>query len=244
MHLLCLHTVYDLPGGLGGPETIVQVSIDVTDVEHAIAVGEMAMRAGADWLEYGTPLVVFEGLRAMRGFAAAFPDVPIFCDAKIVDGARKYVVEAADQGARFVSVCGIATDATLRAAVAGASDTGTTVAVDLYAAHDPVSRAREVEAFGAGLVYLHYGGDQRADDAAGDVTLELIPRVRRAVSVPVGAVTFDADGAAAAVRQGADIVVIGHPFLTGPDAERMLTDYVMRVRAASRDQHATVPASD
>ncbi len=30
---------------------------------------------------------------------------------------------------------------------------------------------------------------------------------------------------------GADIVLIGHPYLLGPEAEAMLTDYVRRVKA-------------
>jgi hypothetical protein len=51
------------------------------------------------------------------------------------------------------------------------------------------------------------------------------------VEVPVGVVTFDPAGGEAAVAAGADIVLIGHPYLLGPDAESMLTEYVQRVKA-------------
>jgi hypothetical protein len=43
-------------------------------------------------------------------------------------------------------------------------------------------------------------------------------------------VTFDAEGAIASITAGADIVLIGHPYLNGSDSEKMLTDFVGRVR--------------
>jgi hypothetical protein len=85
---------------------------------------------------------------------------------------------------------------------------------------------------GARVVLVHYGGDARAEDEDGDDTLAVLPLVKAEVDVPVGVVTFDPAGGAAAVRAGADIVLIGHPYLLGPDAEPMLTDYVQQVKAA------------
>lgn len=211
---------------------IVQVSIDVPTVEEAIAIGHMALRAGVDILEAGTPLILAQGLNALDPFCRAFPDAPIFVDIKIVDGARKYVVAAAEKGGHFVSICGVASDASIRQAVAGGLASGGLVVVDLYAAPDPVKRARQVVAMGAPIVYVHYGGDSRAEAPEADDTLAMLRGVKEVVDVPVGVVTFDAPGGAAAVRAGADIVLIGHPFLTGPNAERMLTDYVAQVKAA------------
>ncbi len=65
----------------------------------------------------------------------------MLADVKIVDGARKYVVSAARMGADFVTICGVAHDASIRQALEGQAETGITVVVDLYAAPDPV-RAR------------------------------------------------------------------------------------------------------
>ena len=56
------------------PPPIVQVSIDVPTVEQAIEVGHMALRAGVDLLEFGTPLVLNQGLSVLGRFKAAFPD--------------------------------------------------------------------------------------------------------------------------------------------------------------------------
>jgi 3-hexulose-6-phosphate synthase len=211
---------------------IVQVSVDVPTTTEAIAIASMAIRAGVDWLEVGTPLILFSGLQATAAMAAAFPGRPIFSDIKIVDGARKYVIAAAELGAHYVSVCGVASDASIRQAILGGKETGIKVVVDLYASPDPVTRAKQVVDWGADLVYVHYGGDSHEEDPSRDDTLEVIPRVKAAVPVPVGVVSFDAATGVAAVKAGADLVLIGHPYLRGPQAEAMLTDYVRQVKAA------------
>lgn len=211
---------------------IIQVSVDIPTTEEAIEVARMALRAGVDWLEVGTPLILFGGLTTIASFAREFSDRSIFADIKIVDGARKYVLFAAEHGAHYVSVCGTASDATIRAAVAGGHDTGIKVVVDLYAAHDPVVRARQVVAMGADLVYVHFGGDSYAEDPSRDDTAKVVPLVKAAVDVPVGVISFDTETAVTYVRAGADIVLIGHPFLRGAHAEAMLTDYVRQVKAA------------
>jgi 3-keto-L-gulonate-6-phosphate decarboxylase len=213
---------------------VVQFALDVRSPEEALALAEMGVRAGVDWLEVGTPLILFSGIPVIGKVAAALPGRTVFADIKIVDGARKYVIAAAGHGAHIVTICGVASDASIREAVAGAREAGVQVAVDLYASRDPAARAREVVAMGADLVYLHYGGDPWAADPAGDGTLALVPVLRQAVDVPIGFATASADSAVAAVEAGADIVAIGYPFLTGPDAEAMLTDLVRRVRSAVR----------
>src|SRR5262249_5484963 len=59
------------PEGISmGP--IVQVSLDLMTIEDAMPVAETAARAGVDWLEAGTPLILGEGLRAVRALRSAF----------------------------------------------------------------------------------------------------------------------------------------------------------------------------
>ena len=47
-------------------DPIVQVSIDLMTLEDALPVAEIAVEAGVDWLEVGTPLILGEGLPAAR----------------------------------------------------------------------------------------------------------------------------------------------------------------------------------
>jgi 3-keto-L-gulonate-6-phosphate decarboxylase len=213
---------------------IVQVCIDVFTLEEAVTVGHRAQRAKVDWLEVGTPLILFGGIGVVGQFAGHFPGATIFADIKIVDGAKKYVLAAAKGGADLVTVCGVATDATIQQAIEGGRECGARVVVDLYAAPDPLRRARECAEMGADLIYLHYGGDEQNANPHRNLTLEMLPLVKRLVSVPVGIVTFDAEMGVAAAQAGADVVLIGpRKYLDGPDAEELLTDYVKRVKAAS-----------
>jgi hypothetical protein len=46
----------------------------------------MARRAGVDWLEAGTPLIIAEGMNGVRALRKEFPDVPIVADLKTMDG--------------------------------------------------------------------------------------------------------------------------------------------------------------
>ncbi len=212
---------------------IVQACLDVQSVAEALDVAHMAIRAGVDWLEVGTPLILFAGIPSIRCIAAAFPDRKIMADMKLVDGARKYVVAAAEGGASMISVCGLASDASIRAAVSGARATGTRLVVDLYACPDPVRRAQEIAALGADIVYLHYGGDQHTENPDADDTLTKLEQLRSiSFELPIGVVAFNSEGGCLASTKGADIVLVGHPFLSGPDSEAKLKDFVRRVKQA------------
>ena len=52
--------------------TIVQISLDLTSIPEALETAAMALRAGVDWLEAGTPLIIAEGMHGVRALRAAF----------------------------------------------------------------------------------------------------------------------------------------------------------------------------
>ena len=56
--------------------TIVQISLDVIDIQEAISTGETALRAGVDWLEAGTPLILAEECMAYGPYVSSFPKHP------------------------------------------------------------------------------------------------------------------------------------------------------------------------
>ena len=65
---------------------IVQISLDLTNLTEACETAMMARRAGVDWLEAGTPLLLAEGLHGVRALREQFPGVPIVADLKTMDG--------------------------------------------------------------------------------------------------------------------------------------------------------------
>lgn len=214
---------------------VIQLSIDVIELPAAIDVAHMGLRAGVDWLEFGTPLISWVGINSFGDFLAGFPDHVTFLDAKIMDGAQPYVHFAGELGIDMVSVCGAASDAALRAAVTMAEGNGVKVVADLCGVRDPIARARELFDFGVGGIYLHYGWDEFAASPDGDPTLAQLAELRPLTDLPIGIVTSDTEMAVEATKAGADILLVGHPYLLGDEAEAKLTDYVQRVRAAAAE---------
>lgn len=212
---------------------IVQVAIDVLTVEDALRIAEAAVEAGVDWLEAGTPLITFAGVRAIGELARAFPGVPVLADYKMMDGVRKYVVETANQGGRVATICGVASDASIREAVRAGRDAGVVVITDLYAAPDVARRAEEVAALGVDSVYVHWGADQRAERPERDPLADLAGVVER-VRLPVGVGTFSVEDGVRAFRSGASIGVIGVPLIQAADVEGALREYVEQAKGAYR----------
>jgi 3-keto-L-gulonate-6-phosphate decarboxylase len=111
------------------------------------------------------------------------------------------------------------------------------VVVDTIGVRDQVGRAREVERLGSHSVYLHYGADQRRADGTRDST-QWVESVGAAVRVPLGAGTFGVEDGVRAARLGADVIVIGHPLISGPDPLSALREYCEKVRQAYRPRPA------
>ena len=91
----------------------VQISLDVLSIDEALATAEMAIRAGVDWLEAGTPLIIAEGMHGVRALRAAFPDVPIVADLKTMDGGYLEAEMMAKAGATHVVVMARAHEETI-----------------------------------------------------------------------------------------------------------------------------------
>ena len=53
---------------------IVQISLDLTNIDEALETAAMALRAGVDWLEAGTPLILAEGLHGVKKLRKSFQD--------------------------------------------------------------------------------------------------------------------------------------------------------------------------
>jgi len=210
---------------------VVQVAIDVLNIDDALRVAEAAVKAGVDWLEAGTPLVTFAGTDCIGALARAFPGVPVLADYKCMDGARKYALETKAQGGRLCTVCAQAADATIRTMIAAGKEAGIAIVCDLINSPDVAARAAEVEALGVDSVYVHWGSDQKSENPDRDPQLDLRAVVER-VNIPVGIATFNADDGARAIRQGAQIVVIGFPLIGQPDVESEMRRYVEAVKAA------------
>src|ERR671921_625990 len=103
---------------------IVQISLDLITIAEAVSTAEMALRAGVDWLEAGTPLIIAEGMNGVRALRERFPQTPIVADLKTMDGGYLEAEVMAKAGATHVVVMGVAHPATIRATIRAGRDYG------------------------------------------------------------------------------------------------------------------------
>src|SRR5215467_13133126 len=171
---------------------IVQISLDLTAIPEALETAKMAMRAGVDWLEAGTPLIIAEGMNGVRELRAAFPNTPIVADLKTMDGGWLEAELMAKAGATHVVVMDRAHPETIRMVVKAGKDFGIQIMGDNLAAPDKIAAARRLQEAGCDFVIHHIGYDERRGLAArGDPApspLDQLREVVAAVRVPVQAV--------------------------------------------------------
>lgn len=204
---------------------IVQISLDLTNIDEALETAELAMRAGVDWLEAGTPLILAEGLHGVRELRAAFPEIPIVADLKTMDGGYLEAEMMANAGATHVVVMARAHEETIRCVVKAGADFGCEVMGDNMVSEDMVAGAKRLEDLGCGFVIHHIGYDERRGIAArGDrmpSPLDQLREVVQAVEVPVQAVGGLSIGQAIECpKYGAPLVVLGAPLTIDAEAFR------------------------
>jgi len=195
---------------------IVQISLDLTNNKEAIETAELALRAGVDWLEAGTPLILAEGLNCVQALRERFPEVPIVADLKTMDGGYLEAEMMAKAGATHVVVMARAHEETIRLVCKAGKDFGVGVMGDNLADEDMVGAAKRLEDLGCDYIVHHVGYDERGGIARRGERppnpLDQLREVVAAVSVPVQAVGgLSIDQAVQTPEYGAPLVVIGAP---------------------------------
>lgn len=202
---------------------IVQISLDLTDIDEALKTARTALRAGVDWLEAGTPLIIAEGMHGVRALRREFPDTPIVADLKTMDGGWLEAELMAKAGATHVVVMERAHEETIKIVVKAGRDFGVKVMGDNLGAPDMVAAAKHLEDLGCDYVIHHIGFDERRGIAARGERmpspLDQLREVVAAVSVPVQAVGgLSIEQAIRTPEYGAPLVVLGAPLAIDADS--------------------------
>ena len=195
---------------------IIQISLDLTGIPEAVETAALAIEAGVDWLEAGTPLIIAEGMNGVRALRESFPKTPIVADLKTMDGGWLDAELMAKAGASHVVVMGQAHRETVELVVKAGRDFGLGIMGDNMAMPDPVEGARILEELGCHFIIHHIGYDfrnlLRQRGLTPPTPLDRLRDVVRAVRVPVQAVGgLTLDQAIETPAYGAPLVVIGAP---------------------------------
>jgi len=204
-------------------DPIVQISLDLTTIDEALETATLARRAGVDWLEAGTPLILAEGLHGVRKLREAFPGVPIVADLKTMDGGYLEAEMMAKAGATQVVVMARAHEETIKCVVQAAADFGVEVMGDNLGCEDMVDGAKRLEDLGCHYIVHHIGYDERRGIAARGERmpspLDQLKEVVAAVDIPVQAVGgLTLEQAIQCPSYGAPLVVLGAPLTIDADA--------------------------
>ncbi|MGF7034153.1 3-hexulose-6-phosphate synthase [Paenibacillus mucilaginosus] len=184
-----------------------QLALDLVDIQEAKKVVQ-EVEAYIDIVEIGTPVVINEGLRAVKEIKEAFPHLQVLADLKVMDAAGYEVMKASEAGADIVTILGAAEDATIRGGVEEARRLGKKILVDMISVKNLEERAKEVDAMGVDYICVHTGYDLQA---AGKNSFEDFLTIKRVVK---NAKTAVAGGIKLAtlpevVAAGPDLVIVG-----------------------------------
>ena len=138
-----------------------QLAIDLVDTQGAIELVK-ELEEYIDVVEIGTPVVINEGLRAVKAMKEAFPNLTVLADLKIMDAAGYEVSQAAASGADIITILGAAEDASIKGAVEEAKKLGKQILVDMIAVKDIATRAKELDELGVDYICVHTGYDLQA----------------------------------------------------------------------------------
>jgi 3-hexulose-6-phosphate synthase/6-phospho-3-hexuloisomerase len=222
---------------------VVQISLDLTDINEAISTARIALEAGVDWLEAGTPLILAEGLHGVRALRREFPDTPIVADLKTMDGGYLEAEMMARAGATHVVVMARAHAETIKCVVQAGRDFGVKVMGDNMVCDDKAAASRWMEDLGVDYIVHHTSFDERNGIAAAGgrrlSPLDDLDAVVKAVSIPVqavGGLTIEED--ISLPKRGAPLVVIGAPLaidahsfnVASNDLKAILSEITRRIR--------------
>src|SRR5215470_12357040 len=222
---------------------IVQISLDLTDIDEALETAAMALRAGVDWLEAGTPFILAEGLHGVKKLREAFPTTPIVADLKTMDGGYLEAEMMAGAGATHVVVMARAHAETIKCVVNAGKDFGIKVMGDNMVFEDKATASKWMEDLGVDYIVHHTGFDERngiyADTGKRLSPLDDLKAVVEAVSIPVQAVGgLSIEEAISMPKHGAPLVVIGAPLaidahafsVASNDLKSILSEITRRIK--------------
>jgi 3-hexulose-6-phosphate synthase/6-phospho-3-hexuloisomerase len=205
---------------------IVQISLDLTSLDEALDHARKAVRAGVDWLEAGTPLILAEGLRAVQALRRQFPQHPIVADLKTMDGGYLEAEMMAKAGATHVVVMARAHPATVKAVVKAGRDYRLQVMGDDLGCGDKPAAARRLEDLGVDYIVHHVGYDERRDpevirahQGRAPSPLDELDAVVQAVKIPVQAVGgLTVEQVLQLPKYGVHYLVLGAPLTVDAEA--------------------------
>ena len=184
-----------------------QLALDLVNIPEAIKVVK-EVEEYIDIVEIGTPVVINEGLRAVKEMKDAFPNLKVLADLKIMDAAGYEVMKASEAGADIITILGAAEDMSIKGAVEEAKAQGKKILVDMIGIKDIKSRAKELDELGVDYICVHTGYDLQAIGQNSFADLMTIKNVvKNAKTAIAGGIKLDT--LPEVVKLKPDLIIVG-----------------------------------
>lgn len=184
-----------------------QLALDLVNIPEAKQI-VAEVQEHIDIVEIGTPVVINEGLRAVKEIKQQFPSLKVLADLKVMDAGAYEVMKAAEAGADIVTILGATDDATIRGAVEEAKKHNTKILVDMINVKDIETRAREIDALGVDYICVHTGYDLQAEGQSPFEQLRIIKNVvKNSKTAVAGGIKLDT--LPDVVKANPDLVIVG-----------------------------------
>lgn len=195
-----------------------QLALDALTLHDAIYMMGRCSK-WVDVIEVGTPLIIREGVRAVKEMKKHFPNHEVLADLKIMDAGEYEASEAFEAGADIITVLGVTHDSTIKGCVAAAKKFSGKVMVDMICVSDLAKRTKELEAMGVDYICVHAAFDEQV---AGASPLEELETVSAALSTAKGAVAggLNETTVRLAAKLNPEIVVVGGGIAGKSDPEQ------------------------
>lgn len=196
-----------------------QLALDTVTIPEAEAL-LAKVSPYVDILEVGTPLLLREGIQAVRRLKEAYPHLELLADTKIMDGGKVQADLAFSAGADIVTVLALADQATLNLVVAEARKHGKQVMADLIGIALTEAAIEELVLSGVDYVCIHNSTDAGRRDERGTHQWKELKRRFHPVNLAIaGGVEPEKLDILAAGSP--DVIVVGRGITSAADPERV-----------------------
>lgn len=208
-----------------------QLALDLVNISEAKEVVQ-EVQEYIDIVEIGTPVVINEGLKAVKEIKEAFPSLKVLADLKIMDAGAYEVMKASEAGASIITILGATDDSTIKGVVEEAKKQGTQILVDMINVKNLEQRAKEVDALGVDYICVHTGYDLQAEGETPFEQLQTIKRVvKNAKTAVAGGIKLNT--LPEVVQSQPDLVIVGGGITSEKDKRNVAEEMKKVVKQAT-----------
>jgi bifunctional enzyme Fae/Hps len=212
-----------------------QIALDVPDLQRTMRIIESVPTSDRIILEAGTPLIKKYGTNVIKDMRTTTRDIFIVADLKTLDVGKVEVDIAYDQTADAVVASGLAATVTLDGFTYEAKRLGIYAMLDMMNVDDPIKKLSSLKEL-PDVVILHRSIDVERAGGEGSWNVKELKDAFKGKKILVavaGGIT--PDKVPQALKQGADILIVGRYITQSKDVERAVREFIVKLPESEVD---------